>query len=161
MGPEDDVIFTIERDFNRNVVMYRPSLTRQGELNTSKLVDAAWLMVPAEVDLDNTTVDMVDEELVEEELTSMEELAYGVDVVHVDDLCFAVRAFPDNHMFLKKTPNDQWRATVMVEGRMWTLRRILLHTIPRAFGLFPAVSEMHLEVEDEAGAVAQFYYAIN
>ena len=162
MGEDDDILFTIERDINRNVVVYRPSLTPRGELDTSSLAKGSWLLVPEEVDLDNTTVEMVEEELVEEEFTALEQMGYGVDMVHQDDLCFAVRALPDNHLHLFQTPAGKWRARLLVEGKLWTLQRILLHTTPRALGLFPAVSELHVEVEDAAtGAVAQFYYAAN
>lgn len=161
MGLDDNVLFTMERDFNRNVVMYRPALGVTGELDLSTLATASWLMVPDTADLDHTTVEMVDEELVEEKLTALEQLGYGTKVVaHRDDLAFAVAALPDTPMFLVQTAEGQWRAHVEVEGTRWTLNRIMLHTTPRAFGMFPGVSEVHVEVEDDKGQVAQFYYAV-
>jgi hypothetical protein len=167
MGQDDDVLFIVERDFNRNVVIYRPCFVHDGtELNTSKVAGGSWLIVPDDVDLDNMTEEVVDD-LVEEDLTKLEHLGYGVKKMSggEGELKFSIAALPDTPLTLFKHVDEEgsevWRVSIEIEEHRWIVRRIMLHTKPRALGLFPSVTEVHLEVEDYGahGMVAQFYYS--
>jgi hypothetical protein len=159
-GDDDPVLFIVERDLNRNVVMYRPG--------NAELVQPSWLLVPEEADLDNITVEMVDEQLVEEDLTKLEQLGYGVKRLSGEGAAsrFYMAALPDTPLTLFQTQEGKRRVWVEIEGKRWILQRVMLHTRPRALGWFPTVTEVHLEVEmmTESGAgsgmVAQFYYAV-
>lgn len=160
MGADDEVLFIVERDFNRNVVLYRPTLTYSGDLDTTQIVNAGWLMISDEADLDDANVAMDDDAISEEAMTSLEELGYGVNVINGSNLCFAIRALPDVPLFLVQNAKGQWRARIEIKGQMWVLHRIFITTTPRSFG-FPKVSELHLEVCDvDTDAIAQFFYAL-
>jgi len=151
----DDVLFTIERDFNRNVILMSPSLDATGNLNTVK---ASWFMVPSDVDIE---CEETHGSLYEEELTKLEYMGYGVTNVVPNTPSFCVAALPDTPLNLVRDPVTQkWRVCITIENVTWMLQRILLYTKPRALGMFPSVTELHLEVADASGAVAQFYYAV-
>ena len=153
MGPGDRVLFIVERDFNRNVAMYRPALLSADEVDTNRMVGVTWLLVNRDADLENL------DGLFEENLTVLEEVGYGVDVVMEDDMVFSIRSLPDTPLFLVN--NGGWCVQIEIASRRMTLTRIILHTTKRAFGLFPGVTEVHLEVEDpRTGAVEQHFYAV-
>jgi len=160
MGQDDDVLFIVERDINRNVVFYRPALTSTGELDTSLVAGGSWLIVADEADLDNTTEEMVDEQLVEEELTRLERLGYGVKRVSGPELIFSIAALPDTPLTLFQNEEGAWRVWVEIEGDKWIVQRIMLHTQARMLGMFPQVTEVHFDVESTCGLVAQFYFAV-
>ena len=158
MGPTDDILFILERDLNRNIVIYRPSFIADGEVDRETLARASWLLVPREADLDHTTIAMADEELVEEDLTVLEKRAYAVTVLNPDNFIFSVAALPDTPLVLTQDPNGKWCVRIEIDSQWWTLQRIMVHTTPSVF-MFPAVSEIHLDVYQETGRTAQFYYA--
>ena len=156
MGADDEILFILERDINRNVVVYRPSFTATGDLDRNSMARASWLLVPREADLEHTTISMADEELVEEDLSVLEKYAYAVTVL--DEFTFALAALPDTPLVLTRNTNGKWCVRIEIESQWWTLQRILVHTTPMAFNMFPAVSEIHFDVQ-ENGRTAQFYYA--
>lgn len=160
MGAEDNILFILERDFNRNVVVYRPLLNDAGAVVQDLLAGATWLLVPPDADLDQTTISMVDENLIEEDLSTLEKCAYAVSVVNADANTFAVAALPDTPLVLTQTADGKWCARIEIESQWWTLQRIFVHTTPAVFNLFPKVSEIHLDVRQDDGRTAQFYYAI-
>ena len=151
LGEHDTVMFTIERDLNRNVMIYRPNF--EGDAAPAR---PGWLMVPADADLDNTTIDMVDNQLKEEDITGIEQLGYGVKSSGPSS--FSIRALPDTVVHMFETDDQQWRVRVEVDGTLRVLQRIVLFVTTR-FGL-PGVREVHVEVEDDAGAVSQHFYAV-
>lgn len=149
MGRDENVMFTIERDFNRNVCYYS---TQDGVS-----VDAKWLLIPDDIDLHDMSIEQVEDELVEEPLTRMETYAYGTKSLGQGR--FMLNAIKGEQLGIRRDQEGNYRATIFIQGIHWTLRRIMIHTKPALGMLYPSVTEIHLEVEDVHGDIAQFFYA--
>ena len=148
--PGQDVVFTIERNLNRNVCHY----TFNPE---SGKVEPGWLMVPPDVDLEDMSIDDVEEQLSEEDLNIIERKAYGIDMMSPTK--FSLRALKGEVFTLRPDKEGNQRATLHLDGDTWTLCRILIQTKPNAFK-FPAVHELHMEVCDAQDCTAVFYFAV-
>lgn len=151
IGKDETVLFILERDVNRNVVLYRFD-------EDTMSVDASWLLIPEDADLTQTTIAMVDEELVQEDLSSVEQHIYGTGALNAADMRFNLAALVDMPLHVRQNAMGQWRVYIELEAREWILQRINVHTDK---GLVPVVTEIHFDVEDTAGRSLQFYYAIS
>lgn len=150
LGEHDNILFVIERNFNRNVCYY------QLDPETGK-VTPAWLIIPDHLDVSNMSIFDVDNELREEELTMMESRVYGVDMI--DESHFTVRALKGEVFTIHRT-GDTARATVDIDDKSWVVRGILIHTRPGLVFGIPTVTEIHVEVEDKNERVFHFFFAV-
>lgn len=145
---QDNIMFIIERNLNRNVCYYTL------DLESSRVIPT-WLIIPDGVDVSDMSIDDV-EEVTEERLTMLENRVYGVDTI--DDSHFVVRALK-GAVFTIRRDGDSARATIEVDNRTWVLNRIMIHTTPSRLLGIPSVTEIHLDVEDENGKIVQFFFA--
>lgn len=146
---DPNILFIIERNLNRNVCYYQ----LDPETNT---VFPAWLMIPPELDIEDMSIDEVDNELSEEGLSMLEKRAYGVD--HIDATHFTMRALKGEVFTIHRDAGGA-RASIKIEGKQWVVRRFMIHTKPsRVFGI-PTVAEIHIEVED-GKKIVQFFFAV-
>jgi hypothetical protein len=145
---DEDILFIVERDLNRNVCYY--------SLDEHKVVPT-WLMIPDDVDLSSMTIEQIDGDLVSEEaLTMLERRGYGVDVL--DPTHFTVRALKGEVFTIRRDDNGNARAYIHIDHRDWQVRRVMIHTKPSMLG-FPSVREIHIEVED-GGRITQFFFGV-
>jgi hypothetical protein len=142
-----DVLFTVERDFNKNVCCY--------VMGDNGLVPQ-WLIIPDHVDVENAEVEDLRDVVHTEELTYIETRGYGVEAKGPGQ--FGVRAIK-GETFTMATHAGKTRACVTLNGYRWFVHRIFLHTKPNLVG-FPSVFELHLTLHDEAGKVTQFFYSV-
>jgi len=153
LGENDTLMFIIERDFNRNVCYYKANTDAGGR----EQVLPNWLIIPRDIDMHNLSIEEVEDELKEENLTMVETYAYGTK--NIDTNQFMVNALKGEQLSIFKDDEGNYRASIFIRGTPWVLNRIMIHTKSVAMGLYPAVSEIHLDVETLGGTPAQFFYA--
>lgn len=144
----DNVMFTVERDFNKNVCCY--------VLHPDGRLIPQWLMIPPDADVENASMDDLHDIVHTEELTFLEKKGYGISTKGSQ---FSLNALKGERFKLVRG-GEHPRATVEIEGTTWFVHRIFLHTEPNMVG-FPSVKEIHLTVHDQQGKVAQFFYRID
>lgn len=157
MGANDTLMFIIERDVNRNVCHYTANLDDSGALVHENPVAPSWLIVPAGIDMHNMSIQEVEDDLTEEGLTTMETYAYGTK--NLKNGRFMVNALKGEQLSMFQDQEGNYRTSIVIQGMHWVLRRIMIHTKPVMLGLYPSVSEIHLDVESRQGDPAQFFYA--
>lgn len=144
----EHVMFTIERNFNKNVCCY--------QLDDGQ-VCPRWLMIPDDEDMMEADLDRLQEVTHLEDLTMFENRAYGVDVLEAEK--FIVKALKGEELGLAEDRNGKVRAVIHIHGQPWFLKRIFLHTKPNMVN-FPSVHEIHIEVTDEHDRITQFFFAV-
>lgn len=144
----EHVMFTIERNFNKNVCCY--------QLDDGQ-VCPQWLMIPDDEDMMEADLDRLQEVTHLEDLTMFESRAYGVDVLEADK--FIVKALKGEELRLVEDHKGVFRTVIHIDGHPWFLKRIFLHTKPNMVN-FPSVHEIHIEVTDEQDRVTQFFFAV-
>jgi hypothetical protein len=143
----ENVMFTIERNFNKNVCCY--------DLDNGQ-VHPKWLMIPDDEDMMEADRDRLREVTHLEDLNMVEKQAYGVDV---EGDKFVVKALRGEELELVKDHNGSFRSVIHIHGQPWFLKRIFLHTKPNMLN-FPSVHEIHVEVTNENNKVSQFFFAV-
>lgn len=143
----ENVMFTIERNFNKNVCCY--------DLDNGQ-VHPKWLMIPDDEDMMEADRDRLREVTHLEDLNMVEKRAYGVDV---EGDKFFVKALRGEELELVKDHNGSFRSVIHIHGQPWFLKRIFLHTKPNMLN-FPSVHEIHVEVTNENNKVSQFFFAV-
>lgn len=143
----ENVMFTIERNFNKNVCCY--------DLDNGQ-VHPKWLMIPDDEDMMEADRDRLREVTHLEDLNMVEKQAYGVDV---EGDKFFVKALRGEELELVKDHNGSFRSVIHIHGQPWFLKRIFLHTKPNMLN-FPSVHEIHVEVTNENNKVSQFFFAV-
>lgn len=143
----ENVMFTIERNFNKNVCCY--------DLDNGQ-VHPKWLMIPDDEDMMEADRDRLREVTHLEDLNMVEKRAYGVDV---EGDKFVVKALRGEELELVKDHNGSFRSVIHIHGQPWFLKRIFLHTKPNMLN-FPSVHEIHVEVTNENNKVSQFFFAV-
>ena len=163
--PDQSVLFIVERDVNRNVVVYTLDKTRAN-------VRVYWLMIPSsapfythdsphteEIDLGNIHT---------EDLTAIENrLAYGVTMhsnAAPETLCVSVKAIGEERMFVDTYTGV---ASVVIAENQLELRRVFISTEPRSWMPYPKTVEVHVEVAapssepEAADVVVTYHYAVS
>lgn len=167
-----DVLFLVERSFNRNVVVYKLRRTASGDVNVEDPVEVFWLMF----DNGELLVDEVGEGGGEEEdgsssdedegkvqpdvamhtedLTRVERtLAYGLNVTPggvngvnggVPVFQLGIRALRGEPLRLFEHPRHGWCVGIVFCGEPLILERVMAYTERRSFGLWPTVKQMHV-----------------
>lgn len=163
--PDQTVLFIVERDVNRNVVVYTLDKTRAN-------VHVFWVMIPSsapfythdsahtqEIDLGNIHT---------EDLTAIENrMAYGVTLQHNtasgDSLCMSVKAIGEERIFVNTYTGV---ASVVIAENALELRRVFISTEPRSWMPYPKTVEVHVEVaapsgDSETDVVVMYHYAVS
>ena len=144
----EHVMFTIERNFNKNVCCY--------QLDDDQ-VCPKWLMIPDDEDMMEADLDRLQEVTHIEDLNMFENRAYGIDVLESNK--FIVKALKGEELGLAEDRNGVTRTVIRINGQPWFLKRIFLHTKPNMVN-FPSVHEIHIELMDEHDRITQFFFAV-
>jgi hypothetical protein len=160
LPPETNVLFIVQRDVNRNVVVYAYS-------EAERRVHAFWFMVPASArrsparyDEDKEEDEEVDVgEAYAEGLTLVEEtMAYGVSPTV--DGAFTVKALEGRQLRVVKE-GDEWVATCTAEGRHVVLRDVFICTEASSWRPWPTTTECHLTCsEDATKPTLTYHYSV-
>lgn len=155
------VLFVIERDINKNVVLYKAVPSPTSQQNTVN-VEAFWLMIPPittelsdkeNSDQSDSSEDDDDDDAVNlgnvhtEDLTLLERtLAYGLTCTQLENggvrmFCKALRGEPIDVV----QDDDGWHARVRIQGELHYLQRVLVSTEERSWGLWPKTTEVHMQ----------------
>jgi hypothetical protein len=156
----ETILFIVERDTNRNVVMYTLS---EGD------IVPRWLMTPAPpVHYDSNTPLPADAEIDlgdvhTESLTALEAaFGYGVRVERgsssADKTGLLVQALSGQRITLDSRDGEAVATIQMVrDTEPLILRRIMIHTEPRPLAPWPKVVEIHLEVQQSVDGPSIWY----
>lgn len=143
-GENRRALFIVERDTNRNVLMYLA--------DSSQLAQPLWLMVKSPPVHYNSNVPLRDDEEVDlgnvfvEELTALEN-AVGYGLVEGAN-CIYLQALKQQPIFIEKL-GDEWHARIQISDsseRLY-LRRIFICTEPRPIAPWPKITEVHVQVQ--------------
>lgn len=158
--PDQTILFLVERDINRNAVVYTLDKTR------SKVV-VYWLMIPSSApfythDFPNSQeVDLG--QIHTEDLTAIENrLAYGV-VMHQtgsDQLCMSVKAIGEERIFIDTYTGV---ASIIIADNSMELRRVFISTEARSWMPYPKTVEVHVEcatAAQEESVTVTYHYAV-
>ena len=170
-----NVLFVIERDVNRNVVVYGvdadPSSTHV--IPPPVRTHAFWVMIPdsraVETDVEtDVEVDLGDEEEEEEglgdvtteDLTLVERTyAYGIkshSVTYTEEEIL-IKAFEQQPIRVRMHEDGQYHATLQIGGTDMVLNRIYICTEKRSL-LWPTTTELHLEVREKFDSPSSITY---
>ena len=142
--PDTNVLFIVQRDLNRNVVVYAYDEGRG-------TVRSFWLIVPANARRSPPTLeeDLTDEEeevdvgdAYVEELTSLEQtFAYGV-TTHADG---RVSIKPlEGHILRIQKEGSKWVAFDEVKQKLCVVREVFVCTEPCSWRPWPTTTECHI-----------------
>lgn len=166
LGP--DVLFLVERSFNRNVVVYKLRRDASGEVDGTDPVEVFWLMLQAEHGWADMTEDTDSDDsgsengaqsppqktvpvMHTEDLTTVERtLAYGLNISRGDSVgrfVVGIRALRGEPLYVSNHPMHGWITAIMWKGEPLVMERIMAYTEPRAWGLWPTVRQMHVRVK--------------
>jgi len=168
---DDNVLFVIERDINRNVVVYKLNVRPDGSVDPANPIEVFWLMIPVaaptgpESDDDSGDDEDEDEDEVDlgdvytEDLTQMERtLAYGVQTeVRNGNRVMFVKALRGEPITVKRTETG-WKGCMTIAGVEMSIERILISTEPRAWGLWPTITEAHMHMRENNGRLNVYHY---
>lgn len=167
---DDTVLFLIERDLNRNVVVYRANINEDtGAPDATNPVTVFWLMIPgtpSKVDqvAENSDEEDDDEELdmgdmYTEDLNTVEKtVAYGVDSRVVGGkVKLYVKALRGESITLEKQ-DGTWHGTMNMAGESMRIERVLVSTEPRTWGMWPTITESHMELREPTGRLNTYHY---
>jgi hypothetical protein len=170
-----EMLFMIERDLNRNVVIYGLNKNDEGVVQLPTV--AFWLMIP-----DSTTrvheshdtatdSDSADEEncsvppdLHTEDLTFIEKnLAYGIaqNTVNTAEEVIYIKALENQPIYVRRDGQGRFYATVDINGTSMCLRRIFICTDSNAT-ILRGTKEVHVEVSEtlDSHASITYYYRV-
>ena len=151
--PEEEILFIIQRDFNRNVLVYKTAFGEDDELDVSKLVEAFWLIIDNPVSESNLG------DVHTENLTLLERnLAYGATVGTDENGYFiTIKALGEPIRIFQH--DDDLRTGMMVKGHLLMLEKVDIYTVPRAL-CWPLVIQMDLALTDlETGARCTYHFS--
>ena len=151
--PDDEILFVIERDFNRNILVYKTAFDENDELDLSKIVDVFWLMVDAPVSPTNLGRVHI------EELSILERsLAYGVEA-NKDEIGYYIKIRALNEPIRVFYEADELHAGLAVKGNMMTLERVMIYTTPRAL-CWPLTTQLDFNFMDgETKSKCTYHYS--
>lgn len=147
---DNHVLFVVERDVNRNVVVY--SLE---EGDGKKRVTPFWLMIPAP----RSTTDLGD--VYTEDLTRVEtNLAYGVQQrVNTDaSITLSVRAINGLPIQVKPDKTGRYVAHMSMNGGEVVVKRFMIFTEPRRWSPWPKTVELHVETHTPDSVASPIMY---
>lgn len=157
--PEQTILFIIERDVNRNVVVYTLDKTRAN-------VRVFWLMIPSTAPLYTHDAPLPSEidlgSVHTEDLTAVENrLAYGVNVLNDggDGLALAVKAIGEERVYVDTFSGV---ASVTIADTTMELRRVFISTEARSWMPYPKTVEVHVECAPPGSEdlVVTYHYAV-
>lgn len=139
--PDMHVVFVVERDINRNVVVYAVNDTGKG-VDTTQPMSVFWLMIPAA----KSDTDLG--EVYTEDLTRVEaNLAYGVSRAQVHSptkFTVNVRAVNGEPIVVQKQ-GGKWQAFIHMNGDALAVKRFMIFTEARRWLAWPKSVEMHVD----------------
>jgi hypothetical protein len=154
------VLFILERDTNRNVVLYLH--------DSSTLVSPLWLMIPGapvHYNSDEPLSDDVEIELGDvyvEEMTPLEStIGYGVRTDERRQHVY-VQALKKQPIYVREV-DGEWHAFIQIAdgAPLMILRRISIVTEPRPFAPWPRVVGMHIEAQQTlSGPLIVYRYGV-
>lgn len=156
--PDCHAAFVVERDVNRNVVVYAVN-EASGRVDTTQPVSAFWLMIPAAVSADDLG------EVYTEDLTKVEQtLAYGVSQHRVQPdgtLLVNVRALNGEPITLYKDATDaSWRARVSMQGGVLNVHKFMIFTEARKWAPWPKTVELHVLGTAQGGTPVTYHFEV-
>lgn len=154
------VLFILERDTNRNVLMYT--------YDADALMVPQWLMIPGAPVHYNSDEPLNEDAEIElgniytEELTPLEStIGYGVRVDRAEQEAY-IHALRDQPIYVRKV-GEEWYAMIQLapDTAPLFLRKISIITQPRPLSPIPRVIETHLEVQQSvSGPLIVYRYRV-
>jgi hypothetical protein len=154
--PQYKIAFLVQRDLNRNVVLYTVNQLSPGVADPARPLSAFWLMIPGEAckskcaeEEKEMEVDLG--EVYTEDLNTLERtLAYGVSASEVVDkghVRASVRAVSGEGIDVVYDAEEQeWNAYVVMNGQRVKLQQFFIYTEPRQWSPWPKTVELHIHV---------------
>lgn len=163
--PDLNIVFLVERDLNRNIVLYCVNECRPGVVDRENPMTVMWLMIPQTPDTTSSTEDVDLGEVYTEDLNTLERtLAYGLTnvVVQSDDkLQVRVRAVNGEDIMIRYHAAERtWEAIVLVQQRYLYLDRFRIFTEPRKFAPWPKTVELHVDGRLMAGGEISYHFEV-
>lgn len=177
-----ELLFIIERDLNRNVVIYGLNKSEAGVIELPTV--AFWLMIPGQQSIperitnpdadanNDTDSESTDAETCEfpsqthtEGLTFLEKtLAYGIaktDESDIADEVIFIKALENQPIYVRRDDQGRFYASVIINGAAMCLRRIFICTDPEA-SILSSTKEVHVEVSEtlRSHSSVTYYYRV-
>ena len=153
----NDVVFIIERNFNRNVVVYKIRRMTNGQIDTENPLEVFWLIVSetgntetssgsefvesgddSDNSEDDDSINILFSNYQTEELTQIEQtMAYGVTntPVVLGEFRVSIRALNGQFIYIRENPNGLWSGSIFWEPVSLTA----------GVGLLPPMERLTLE----------------
>lgn len=173
------VLFIIERDTNKNVVVYGLNKDSSGNVVLTTVV--FWVMIPVEAKRDEDVEEEEDEEV---DLGNTDDQEVDLGNVYTEDLTFFennyaygiksrslqsdgeeehiyVKALEGQLIMVKQDMDGEYYAMIHINGSVRLLNRIFICTEPRPLGLC-RTKEVHVDVRDawHDDDVVTYYFKI-
>lgn len=150
--PQYKIAFLVQRDLNRNLVLYTVNELSPGVADPASPLNAFWLMIPGSSLEKEGSKDEVDlGEVYTEDLNTLERtLAYGVSsskVVKPGHVQASVRAVSGEGInVVYNAEDEEWNAYVNMNGEQVKLQQFFIYTEPRQWSPWPKTVELHIHV---------------
>lgn len=161
--PDMHIVFLVERDFNRNIVLYCVNESSPGVVDRSNAMTVMWLMISAPPQAAGEELDLGD--VYTEDLTALERtLAYGVTNVSVssdNQFTVRVRAVNGEDITVKYNSGERvWEAMIRMSNTFLYLDRFRIFTEPRKFAPWPKTVELHVDARLAAGTTITYHFQV-
>ncbi len=160
LPPDTHVLFIVQRDVNRNVVVYAYDEARRSVRSFWFIVPPSALRSPARRETDPGEDEEVDVgEAYTEELTLVEQnVAYGaINGVNGRDNEFSVRPLK-THVFRMERREGKWVAVGTFEGKEMIVREVFICTEASAWLPWPSATECHVVATPSLSAQSVTYH---
>lgn len=161
----NDVMFTLERNFNQNTLLFRAKRNSDNIIDSMDPVDIEWLMIPRSSSDDSNDESDDDEHengfrgsWLEAPLLMERHLAYGCNVLAPNVI--EIRACKGLRINITITTGNRYIALVNVDDNVYQLQRILIHTVPNNIKPWPKTVQLDVWVLDTDGGQHEFYYKV-
>ena len=163
--PDLNIVFLVERDFNRNIVLYCVNEISPGVVDRSNPITVMWLMIAAPPSPTNNESEVDLGDVYTEDLTTLERtLAYGVSNVSVlnnTEFSVRIRAVNGEDITIKYNSKDNaWEAFIVMQKTYMYLDRFRIFTEPRKFAPWPKTVELHVDARLMAGSAITYHFAV-
>lgn len=164
--PDLNIVFVVERNLNRNVVLYCVNETRPGVVNGDNPITVMWLMISAPAPPTTTECDEVDlGNVYTEDLNTLERtLAYGVSNVTITgntEFKTRICAVSGEDITIRYSATDKtWEALILMQNTYLRLNRFRIFTEPRKFAPWPKTVELHVDAKLMAGNAITYHFAV-
>lgn len=162
--PDLNIVFLVERDFNRNIVLYCVNESSPGVVDRRDPITVMWLMISAAPPVTaDGELDLGD--VYTEDLTTLERnLAYGVSdtcVISDTHLTVRIRAVNGEDISIHYSSSEKtWEAGITMGKTYLYLDRFRIFTEPRKFAPWPKTVELHVDARLTAGNAITYHYEV-